>query len=75
MDTQKRSPSETKDIAFGRPKVTDDCPEAQAQRPIPSVTKDIAFVGPKVTNDCLEAQAQRPIPSGKGINFGNEGDG
>jgi len=65
----------TKDITSCRPKVTDDCPEAQAQRPIPSVTKDIAFVRPKVTNGCSEAQVRRPGPSGKGINFGNEGDG
>jgi len=64
----------TKDITSCRPKVTDDCPEAQAQRPIPSVTKDIAFVRPKVTNGCSEAQVRRPGPSGKGINFGNEGD-
>ena len=65
----------TKDITSCRPKVTDGCPEAQAQRPIPSVTKDIAFVRPKVTNGCSEAQVRRPWHSGKGINFGNEGDG
>ena len=53
----------TKDITFCRPKVTDGCPEAQAQRPRPSVTKDIAFVRPKVTNGCPEAQAQKPRPS------------
>jgi len=64
-----------KDINFCRPKVTDACPEAQAQTPKPSATKDIAFVRPKVTKGCSEARVRRPGPSGQGINFGNEGGG
>ena len=64
-----------KGITFCRPKVTDGCPETQAQRPIPSVAKDIAFARPKVTNGCSEAQVRRPGPSGQGINFGSEGSG
>jgi len=72
---QRPGPLETKDIAFGWPKVTNGCPETQAQRPRPSVTKDIAFIRPKVMNGCPEAQARRPEPSGKGIAFGAEGDG
>jgi len=64
-----------KDIIFRGPKVTDGCPEAQAQTPKPSVTKDIAFVRPKVTKGCSEVQVRRPGPSSQGINFGDEGGG
>ena len=70
QDFRRPRPSVTKDIAFVRPKVTNDCPKAQAQGPRPSAAKDIAFVRPKVTNGCSEAQAQRPRPSvTKGIAF------
>ena len=64
-----------KDIDFRRPKVTDGCPEAQAQTPKPSAMKDIAFVRPKMTKGCTEAQVRRPGSLGQGINFGNEGGG
>jgi len=72
---QRPGPSVTKDITFGWPKVMNGCSEAQAQRPRPSVTKDITFGWPKVMNGYSEAQVRRPGYSGKGIAFGNEGDG